>query len=226
MGRLIREELMPLLDAEFYLGIPLEHEHRISPLHGVPVLRSLANFLTPNIFRSTPLPAGLGNIFNRKSIGFKALFSQPRQIVPWPHSHNRKQIWRSESPSFSGITNSASLAAFAALMANNGTLNSHSILSPSTVDLAHSPLPWMPDSVVKRNVTFSRGGWGIEMTFPNSTTKWTGWGGVGGSLVFWNREKGLAFAYVMNSLGHTGIGDARGWKLIEAFEKAAEGLKL
>jgi CubicO group peptidase (beta-lactamase class C family) len=225
MGQLIREELNPMFDVEFYLGIPIEHEPRISPLHGVPVLRSIASII-PNPFRQTPMPKGLKGVLNWNSIPYKALFSQPRQIVPWPHSHNRKQIWRSESPSFSGITNSKTLATFAALMANNGSLSGVTLISESTVRSAHEAQPWMQDHVVERNVTFSTGGFGLDLTFPGSNTKWTGWGGIGGSMVFWNREKGLGFSYVMNSLSHNGIGDARSFKLMQAFEECAEKMKV
>ncbi|KAI8911026.1 beta-lactamase/transpeptidase-like protein, partial [Gorgonomyces haynaldii] len=223
MGQLIRQELMPRLNVEFYLGIPHNLEYRISPLSGVPILRSLAKFLTPPKYRKEPLPQALGQLLSDwNSVGAKALFSQPRQIMPWPHSHNRKQIWRAEGPSYAGITNSVSLATFAALMANDGTFKNQKLLSPDVVEAGHVPLPWMKDHVVSRNVTFSQGGWGIDMTFPGSDVKWTGWGGVGGSMVFWNREKRLAFSYVMNSLSHSGIGDERSFRLIREFITAFE----
>ena len=99
MGTFIREELMPLLGFEFYLGIPRHHEHRISHLMGVPILRSMAKLLTLNRFKVQNQVTPNIPLFDVKSLQFKALFSQPRQIAPWPHSHNRKQIWRSEGPS-------------------------------------------------------------------------------------------------------------------------------
>lgn len=109
------------------------------------------------------------------------------------------------------------------MMSMNGTLDGTQFLSAETVEFAHIPLPWLKDHVVARNVTFSTGGWGLFMSFPGTeSTSWTGWGGVGGSLVFWNREKGLSFSYVMNSLSLNGIGDQRGWALIKAFVESFE----
>ena len=35
--------------------------------------------------------------------------SNPKQIRMWPHSHNRREIWATEGPSFGGITNSKSV---------------------------------------------------------------------------------------------------------------------
>lgn len=167
MGQLIREEFNQKLNVEYYLGIPREHEPRIAPLHGVPILRSLAK-----VWFGGQLPAGAQNVLDWNSVGYKAIFSQPRQIIPWPHSHNRKQIWRSEGPSFSGITNSPTLALFASIMANNGSLaNSEQIISHETIENAHKRLPFMKDKVVSRNVTFTVGGFGTDMTFPGSKTK-------------------------------------------------------
>ena len=109
MGQLIKEEIMPTLGVEYYLGLPTEKESRVSYLEGVPLLRSIAQFL-PIMFQTTKKSTGINPaVFNLKSIGSKAIFSQPRQIVPWPHSHNRKAILKSESPSFSGVTNSLSV---------------------------------------------------------------------------------------------------------------------
>jgi CubicO group peptidase (beta-lactamase class C family) len=224
MGQIIREEIMLVLKNEFYFGIPQSEEHRISNLVGVPILRAAQHAF--NSLTKTESKSKSKKIrFNRLQL--KAILSQPKQIMPWPHSHNRKQIWRSESPSFAGITNSGSLAKFAALMANNGTLDSVTMISAKTLEKSHEPLPWMPDQVVKRNVTYSKGGWGLNMTFPGCRQyKFTGWGGVGGSMVFWNREMGISFSYVMNSLSYSGIGDKRSWVLIcefvRLFEQQAE----
>jgi CubicO group peptidase (beta-lactamase class C family) len=67
MGQLIREELNSKYHVEYYLGIPREHEPRIAPLHGVPVLRSLAKIFLQ------PLPAGMNNLVDRHSIGITIL---------------------------------------------------------------------------------------------------------------------------------------------------------
>ncbi|KAJ2993769.1 hypothetical protein HDV02_002076 [Globomyces sp. JEL0801] len=224
MGQLIREEIMPLTKTEYYLNIPTHYESRISPLMGTPALRTIAKFIIPERFQSEPLPKGLKALMDRNSIGFKALAgSAPKQIIPFPHSHNRKEIWRSEGPSYSGITNSASLARLAAYMANEGTLDGHEFITPATINEALVPLKWMPDTVVTRNVTFTTGGWGLNITFPGSETyRWIGWGGIGGSMVWWNPDKKLAFSYVMNACSYSGIGDIRSWRLVEAFTKAYE----
>ncbi|EGF82083.1 hypothetical protein BATDEDRAFT_18969 [Batrachochytrium dendrobatidis JAM81] len=225
IGQIVRQEFMPLLDAEYYLALPKHLEPRLSKLIHYPHIRTVAKILAPKSMLSDPLPNGFAKVlFDRQSVSFKAVAgSQPKQIIPWPHSHNRRAIWATEGPSYSGITNAKSLAKFAALMAQQGTFNGHRIISPETVRKSLVSLPFMPDTVVSRNVTFATGGWGVGVSFPGSEhVGWIGWGGVGGSMVWWSPDLHISFAYVMNSLSLSGIGDKRSWRLIAALVKAVE----
>ncbi|KAH6567839.1 hypothetical protein BASA62_005800 [Batrachochytrium salamandrivorans] len=175
-----------------------------------------------------PLPNGFKRVlFDRQSVSFKAVAgSQPKQMIPWPHSHNRRAIWATEGPSYSGITNAKSLAKFAVLMAQQGSFKGKQLISSKVIAKALVPLPFMSDVVVSRNVTFTTGGWGMGVSFPGSEhVKWIGWGGVGGSMVWWNPERNLSFAYVMNSLSLSGIGDRRSWRLIAQLVDAVDNLQ-
>ena len=230
IGQIVRQDFMPLLNTEFYLGLPNHLENRVSKLIGYPTLRVVAKVLTPSSMQNDPLPSGFQKaVFDKQSTSFKAVRgSQPRIIAPWPYSHNRRAMWEIEAPSFAGITNSRSLATFAALMANNGSFNGTRIISSETIERAKMELPWMQDTVFTRNITFNQGGWGVGFAFPGSEhVKWIGWGGVGGSMVWWNPERNISFSYVMNSVSLSGIGDRRSWRLVSAlinsFEKSIAG---
>ncbi|KAJ1569224.1 hypothetical protein HK096_003816 [Nowakowskiella sp. JEL0078] len=247
IGQIIRTEIMPLLNIEFYLGLPESLENRVSLLIGFPLLRSMAKLVVPNRFQSNPVTSVTRQmLFNRKSYAFKALAgSGPKQMRMWPHTHNRKEIWRSEGPSYAGITNAPSLARLAALMANHGTLDSKVLISAATVQKALVPLPASLDAVVVRNVTYATGGWGYDVTFPGINEKWVGWGGAGGSMVWWNwdpennneendksdgklklrTKPKIAFSYVQNSVGFTSLGDNRSWRLVKALMKCSKNLK-
>ncbi|KAI9205776.1 beta-lactamase/transpeptidase-like protein [Polychytrium aggregatum] len=227
IGQIIREEIMPALDIEFYLGLPRDKEARVSPLIGYPTLRAIAKIVVPNRMQRNPPPPFLKSaLFNRKSVSYRAIAgSNPRQIRPWPHSHNRREIWASEGPSFSGITNVRSLVRLAAMMSNHGTLGKTQLIRPSTIKRALQALPTQMDAVALRNVTFATGGWGVHVTFPGAPGVWTGWGGAGGSMVWWNHETGVAFSYVMNSMAFTSMGDRRSWRLVKALVESVERLR-
>jgi CubicO group peptidase (beta-lactamase class C family) len=191
-------------------------------------LRTLAKILVPSHLQKNPMPKGFASvIFDRSSVNYKATQgSNPKQIRIWPHTHNRREIWEAEGPSYGGITNAKSLARIAALMANLGELDNIRFISKEAILESLKPLPWMKDQVFSRNVTFSQGGLGIELQFPGSDLLWHGWGGVGGSMVFFNRETKISFAYVMNSMTLAGIGDNRSFRIIEQLIKCYENQKL
>jgi CubicO group peptidase (beta-lactamase class C family) len=215
MGKIIKDDFMDILDVEYYLGLPAELEHRISPLIGYPALRTLAKVLVPSYFQKSKVASGIAKMLNTNSLTYKATVgTNPKQIRMWPHTHNRKEVWFSEGPSYGGITNAKSLARFAALIANEGTFGLARLISSQAVRDLLEPLPWMPDAVVSRNVTFSVGGLGMDLKFPGSDLEWIGWGGVGGTMVFFNRETKISFSYVMNSMSLSGIGDHRSFSLI------------
>ncbi|KAJ3123603.1 hypothetical protein HK098_001813 [Nowakowskiella sp. JEL0407] len=253
IGQMIREDIMPLLGIEFYVGLPSHLESRVSPLIGFPLLRSVAKLVVPDRFQNDPVTGVTKQlIFNRKSVAFKALRgSGPRQLRMWPHTHNRKEIWRSEGSSFNGITNAKSsallqLARLAALMANEGSIDAVELISPETVQKSLTPLTSSVDAVVTRNITFARGGFGIDVEFPGVKGKWAGWGGAGGSMVWWNwnphtkqdaegtghsgdwrketNAKKVAFSYVQNSVGFTSLGDKRSWRILRALMDTVDGL--
>lgn len=83
----------------------------------------------------------------------------------------------------------------------------------------------MPDTVVTRNVTFTQGGWGLGFKFPGSDLEWYGWGGVGGSMVFFNPQTSISFSYVMNSMTLAGIGDTRSFSLIAQLVKCVRKIE-
>ena len=159
---------------------------------------------------------------NPASIASKALRrSAPQQLRPFPHSHNRREIWESEGPSYGGLSNARSLATLAACVMNPAKgIQGVRLVGEQTMKTALEPLETQIDAVVKRNVTFSTGGWGLGIRFPTmdeaKKVEWVGWGGVGGSLVYWNAELGIAFSYVPNTMGFTSMGDRRSWRLLNA----------
>ncbi|KAJ3100904.1 hypothetical protein HDU97_001844 [Phlyctochytrium planicorne] len=228
IGQILRHEIMPLLDdVEFYVGLPLHLEHRISHLIAPPALPSLIKIFTPNLLQKNPPSPAVRAVINPMSITHKALrASAPQVMAPWPMSHNRREMWANEGPSFSGMSNARSLAKMAALLANRGELGGVRIFSEETAQRAFQPLDEQMDVVVRRNLTFTVGGWGYRVKFPACPEiEWIGWGGVGGSLVYWNPDLKISFSYVPNSMGLATMGDHRSSRVLGAFMKSFKALQ-
>ncbi|KAI8851648.1 beta-lactamase/transpeptidase-like protein [Chytridium lagenaria] len=182
IGQILRHEIMPLLGVEFYIGLPVDLEHRISHLISPPALPSLVKILTPNLLQRNPPSPVVRAVINPLTITHRALRSSaPRVLAPWPLSHNRREMWANEGPSFSGMSNAKSLAKMAALLANRGRFGDAVIFSEETARRALMPLDEQMDVVVRRKLTFTVGGWGYRVRFPCCPDmEWIGWGGVGG----------------------------------------------
>ncbi|KAJ3080850.1 hypothetical protein HK102_002772 [Quaeritorhiza haematococci] len=244
VGQILREEILPRIStpedkAEFYLGLPEVLDDRVSLLEGTPLPWLFVKLFFPAKWQTDPAPAfALDALFSPGTPTHKTLFgSGPKLegILPWPAPYNNKKIWRVESPSFSGITNAKSLAKLGAIMANAGKLPNSDVqlLSREVIEDSHTKLRAMNDSVMKLpNLQFSRGGWGV---FPDSffvksngsapvegEVEWFGWSGAGGSCLFWNPTRNVAFAYVMNAASLMPLGDTRSRRLLSALGEAVE----
>ncbi|KAJ3194563.1 H(+)-transporting V0 sector ATPase subunit a [Irineochytrium annulatum] len=214
IGQILLHEIMPLLDLEFYVGLPEDLEPRVCPLADPMKVPGFIRLVTPNFLQDhPPTPVMRNMLMNPLSIAHKALRASAPQDFPrmpfFPLSYNRRELWYSEGSSFGGISNARSLGRFAALLLNRGELEGVRLISEETADAAMQPLDRLWDVVVGRNVTFTRGGFGHGVRFPCCMdVEWVGWGGAGGSLVYWNQELNISFSYVPNSMGFTTMGMA------------------
>ncbi|KAJ3159125.1 hypothetical protein HDU86_002027 [Geranomyces michiganensis] len=222
LGEYIREEIAGPLEIEYYLGLDKSLHHRVSPLVSYPPLHALFGVFAPTKWQKEPLPDSLVDaLLKTDTVGHKALMASG-PTAPWyefwPKAFNRREIWSGESPSFSGITNARSLARLAAVMANNGVdpVSGNVLIKPDTIKKALTPLPVLMDQVMSKPLPFATGGWGIIKSLVYGQ-EWVGWAGAGGSMIWWNREEKLAFAYVMNAVKLQALGDKRSWRLIKAF---------
>ncbi|KAJ3080849.1 hypothetical protein HK102_002771 [Quaeritorhiza haematococci] len=57
------------------------------------------------------------------------------------------------------------------------------------------------------------------------TGAWVGWAGAGGSAIFWNRDKDIAFSYVMNAAHLMPLTDSRTRRILIALDAAIEKLE-
>ncbi|KAJ3201713.1 hypothetical protein HDU67_001110 [Dinochytrium kinnereticum] len=229
VGAVIREDIMPLISDpkdphspfEFYFGLPEDLHHRVSPLSGYPLAVTAFKIITPAWIQQSlglePIPANLLNSFlQTKTVSHKALFkSLPKTNGQlWPFSYNDERLWRSENPSFSGMTNARTLARLAAFLAANGTLDGKTLISKETLETATVPLGPVMDAIIQRKIDFVTAGWGRLHNFITPNLTWIGWAGAGGSMIWWNTEHNIAFSYVMNFCHYSSVGDKRSHKLM------------
>ncbi|CAG8736052.1 2456_t:CDS:2 [Dentiscutata erythropus] len=233
IGRIVAEEIAPVYDIEFYYSITKKSLYqRIASIYPYPMVRLLAKILLPKWMISEPLEPIFDEMMKTGSVSYKSLVDTAPDKSQ-PQDWNRYEMLNYEGPSYSGVTNSKSMAKLAAIMANGGEPISSSttgvleptILSKNTYDLVMTKLPEAFDLVLQTNITSSVGGFGYFRLKGVEEYEFIGWGGSGGSMLLWNPELKIGFGYCMNAF-HTALsGDKRSLRMLREVVDTVKNLK-
>jgi CubicO group peptidase (beta-lactamase class C family) len=189
LGAFFRKEVAEPLGADFHIGLAEEHEGRVGQM--LPPLDSA-------------LAAGAG--IEPGSVAERVLGNPPLT-----GDVANRRAWRAaEIPAANGQGNARSVARIAGALACGGTLDGVRLLGPATLERTIEEQCYETDLVLGVPI---RWGLGFGLTAkelpigPNPRTFF--WGGWGGSLVVVDLDARLGFAYVMNKMGATTMGDLR-----------------
>jgi CubicO group peptidase (beta-lactamase class C family) len=205
IGEFFRREFAEPLRLDFHIGLPAEHEGRVSPVFWSRI---------PNVDPASWSPAF-------------AFAARANPILtgsePWDIR------WRSaEIPAANGQGNARSLAMANAILACGGSLAGHSLFSQATADRVLEQQSSGRDLVLNSPLR-----WGIGYALPDQNAPvWPNprscyWGGSGGSLVVVDMESRMSFAYMMNKMENKGQPgeDPRVRKLIVATQACIDDLR-
>ena len=198
VGRFFADEIAAPLDADFFIGTPAEHDHRVAKVIPAPPLR----------FGSAdgsvaPAP---------DSIPFRA--ANPRLMA--------EQSWdvewrRAEIPAAGGHGNARGVAMAQSIVSAGGKARGVELLSKEVIDRIFDVQAAGRDLVLGIGVTFGVG-YGLNSPrnpiSPNARVCY--WGGWGGSLVVNDVDAGMTMAYVMNRMGEGTVGDDRAHTILRA----------
>ncbi len=200
LGTFVQQEIVAKVGAELWIGLPEEHEPRVSPMIGGlnamnddsidPAVKAMMEqFMGPNS------PGGQALSLNG-AFGVDGAF-------------NRRDVHAAEIPAANAITNARSLARIYA--ATIGEVDGVRLLTSSTVDRARTKVTPdnEPDVCLIMPTTFGMGFMvhGMFSLFggPGSF----GHPGAGGSVAFALPESELSVAYVMNKMATNLANDVR-----------------
>jgi CubicO group peptidase (beta-lactamase class C family) len=186
-GVFFAEEVAGPLGADFHIGVPAEHDHRVAPVIAPP---------------SSPS----GDWIASPPSGAQASMDASAEIRV---SDGNSVAWRrAQIPSASGFGNARSVAAVQSVLACGGTARGVRVLSPAGCDLARHEQYRGFDQVLGASMRYGMG-YGI---FDRSC----GWGGWGGSLVMVDLDARMTVSYVMNQMLDQDLGDYRGLGIVMA----------
>jgi CubicO group peptidase (beta-lactamase class C family) len=197
VGRFFAEEVAGPLGADFHIGLPPEHDHRV------------ARVIPPAV-----LP---GSAEGRVEL--------PRDSIPYRAANPRltaEQSWelawrRAEIPAAGGHGNARSVALAQSVVSAGGSARGVDLLSEDVIDRIFDVQAAGRDLVLGFGVTFGVG-YGLNSPrapiAPNPRVCY--WGGWGGSLAVNDVDAGMTMAYVMNRMGQSTVGDDRAHRILRA----------
>lgn len=192
LGAVFREEIAEPLGADFHIGLAPEHDGRVADL--------------------IPPPAQAPTDMGEPSPLLLNVMTNPPAD---PHD-TRSRAWRAaEIPAAGGHGNARSVAEIHALLANGGVAKGKRILSEAGCRKALEPQIEGADLVLGLPARYGLG-FGLSPMIPLPSEETIFWGGYGGSLIIIDMAARATYAYVMNRMGLTTIGDARGMGLVAA----------
>jgi CubicO group peptidase (beta-lactamase class C family) len=193
VGEFLRNELALPLEAEFFIGLPAAlHERAAETL-------APKRLIDPS---ALPVPEEI-----------RLAVTNP---VLQPHSANTA-AWRiAELPALNGHGSAHGIARIYAMLANNGTLQGRTFLSPATISAMTEPQAHRMDLTLAFELS-----WACGVALNGDTgifgpgTRTYGHAGWGGSLGCADPDRNLAIGYVCNQMGPDLVGDARATQLCE-----------
>lgn len=193
LGAVFRDEIAVPLGTDFHIGLPESEDHRVAELIPPPPESRLGE--------ATPTELMLDMASNP--------LIDPRDT--------RTRAWRAaEIPAAGGHGNARSIANAHAILANGGVAQGKRFMSEAGCRKALEPQVEGVDLVLNVPAKFGLG-FGLPpamISAPNPNTMF--WGGYGGSLIIIDMDARATFAYAMNKMGVTTMGDERAMRLVRA----------
>jgi CubicO group peptidase (beta-lactamase class C family) len=205
LGTFFAEEIAQPLGLEFWIGLPEEQEHRVSPIVGT---------LIPEGGASEGMPADFSSTLLARALNAGGAFGDPG----WA---NRRGWHAAELPAANGVTNAASLSRlYAGVIGTVEGGPAERLLTPEQVDEARIVRTFGPDQVflslgfpLEQHI--GQGFWISSPFAPFGGEGSFGHSGAGGSYGFADPENNLAVGYVMNKMASGMLGDPRARRLIK-----------
>lgn len=208
IGTYFAEEVAGPLGLEFWIGLPEEHEPRVSPVTG-----SLAGDTEGG--PGAGMPSDYATSLVGRALNAAGAFTERGWM-------NTRPWHAAEVPAANGITNASSLSRmYAGLISTVEGGPTGPLLSAAQVDQARTVRTSGPDQVFltlgfPMEQKIGQGFWVSSLYSPFGGEGAFGHTGAGGSYGFADPENGVAVGYVMNQMSEGVVGDPRSRRLIKA----------
>jgi CubicO group peptidase (beta-lactamase class C family) len=219
VGQMFREEVAEPLGADFHIGLPPEHHHRVSDLLGsiAPAKPKDGSAPAPVKIKG-PLGDFMRDMADSTTM-VGAAFNNPRIRSG---AHNTAEWRQAEIPAANGHGNARALARVYGALACGGEVDGVRLLEPQSIVQARTEQASGPDQTLA-NMPMRFGlGYMLRSEFMPFSPSENAFGhpGAGGSIGMADPDAGVGFGYVMNKMGMGLVGGATGFAVLKAFFEA------
>jgi CubicO group peptidase (beta-lactamase class C family) len=208
LGTYFAEEIAGPLGVEFFIGLPAELEHRVSPIQGGGAVMAPED-------GDDSVPSDYASTLVARALNAGGAFSDRGWM-------NRPAWHAAEVPAANGITNATSLSRlYAGIIGTVDGGPAQPILTKDQVDTARTVRTFGADQVFASigfpmEQKIGLGFWVSNPYAPFGAEGSFGHTGAGGSYGFADPENNLAVGYVMNKMAGAAAGDPRSRRLVKA----------
>ncbi len=205
LGTFFADEIAGPLDADFFIGVPPEKDDQVCII--IPA---------DDGGDDEDFEKAIAEMFGgRDSVGFRS-FARPRAA---PDAAGTEAWRRAEIPAANGHGNARSVANVHRIIALGGEVDGRRFMSREGVERIFDKQTEGTDLVLGVPTVFGMG-FGLAGGFMQLGPRGCSWGGAGGSLAIIDTDARTTFAYVMNQMVVTVVGDERSRRLQAAFESS------
>jgi CubicO group peptidase (beta-lactamase class C family) len=212
LGQFVQDEISARLGVEMWVGLPVDHHPRVSPIIGGLASKS----------DDPAIQAMIDQFLGPGSNAYRALYLNG--AFAQEGAFNRAEVLSAEIPAANGVSNARSLARIYA--STLGPVAGVQLLDGDVREEARKNVTpeGEPDMCLMMPTTFGMGFMVHGQFTPYSGPGSYGHPGAGGSVAFAQPERDLAFAYVMNQMATNLAGDLRAARLIDATTNVIDAL--
>lgn len=195
LGQFFADEVATPLGADFHIGLPPEHDQRVSDVIPPPPMAIDPAVLDPD---GAAIKTFTGPVMDAR--------------------HAWTEPWRrADIGAANGHGNARSVARIQSIVANGGEVDGVRLLSPSTIDTIFRPQSDGVDLVLGMPMRF---GVGYGLVHPESFPylpegRVCFWGGWGGSMIVIDTDRRVTVSYVMNKMADGIVGNPTSVAVIE-----------
>lgn len=214
IGTFIREEIAEPLDADFWVGLPEEHEHRVAP--SIDADPKDPNAPLPLVYQAMADPTSIQSLMMGNSGGYLGAV-------------NSREAHAAELPSVGGITNGRGLARIYAPLSTGGRHAGVNLVSPADIARMTMPQAAGTDAMLFVQIAYTLGFWKSMDNRKHRVTSTDsmvlspeafGHPGLGGRIGFADPAGRFSFGFANNKMGDKVTVDERAQSLIDAVYRA------